>query len=122
MQNNITPGQEEKREEEEKKRFLQKNNDIYNTRIATSNIKANYNAFTMYLWIKYWEEKEIKKLISLVKGKLICGEILFLHLKFNTEFTIICPYWRKSKGRPGSKSCIVVVSFIHTCKIIGEGW
>ena len=45
---------------------------------------------------------------------LICGEILFLHimsskflhLEFNTEFTIICPYWRERIGKPRSKSCI----------------
>ena len=43
-------------------------------------------------------------------------------MKFNTEFTIICSYWRTSIGRPGSKSCIVLVPFIDSCKIIGEGW
>ena len=46
----------------------------------------------------------------------------FCTLKFDTEFTIICPYWRESIGRPRSKSCIVLVPFIDSCKIIGEGW
>ena len=34
---------------------------------------------------------------------------------------MICPYWRESIGRPRSKSCIVLVQFIDSCKIIGEG-
>ena len=38
----ISPGQEE---EEKKIKFLQKNNDIYKTRIVTSNSKAIYNVF-----------------------------------------------------------------------------
>ena len=42
---------------------------------------------------------------------------VFPTLKFNTEFTIICPYWRESIGRPRSKSCIVLVPFIDSCKI-----
>ena len=42
--------------------------------------------------------------------------------KFNTEFTIICRYYRKSIGRPGGKSCIILVPFIDRCEIIGEGW
>ena len=33
-------------------------------------------------------------------------------MKFNTEFAIICPYWRKGIGRPGSKSCIVLVPLL----------
>ena len=40
LQTNMTPGQEEK-EEENKKIILTKNNDIYNTRIVTSNIMFN---------------------------------------------------------------------------------
>ena len=33
----------------------------------------------------------------------------FCTLRFNTEFTIICPYWRESIGTPGSKSCTCAV-------------
>jgi len=29
---------------------------------------------------------------------------------------------RKNKGRLGGKSCIVLVTFIDSCEIIGEGW
>ena len=43
-------------------------------------------------------------------------------MKFNTEFTIICPYWRKSIGRLGSKFCIAFLPFIDSCKIFEEGW
>ena len=41
------------------------------------------------------------------------------------EFQIFAPrnlILRKSKGRPGSKSCIVLVTFIDSCEIIREGW
>ena len=44
----------------------------------------------------------------------------FLNLKFNIEFTITCPYERKSIGRPGSKSCVILVPFIDRCGIIGH--
>ena len=37
------------------------------------------------------------------------NEFQICTLKFNTEFTIICPYWKKNTGRPGSKSCTVLV-------------
>ena len=48
------------------------------------------------------------------------NEFQICTLKFNTKFTIICPYLRKSKGRPGSKSCIVLVTFIDKAILHGN--
>ena len=94
--------------------------------LYVNDFNNSYNQHDFHLFADdsnlFYAHKSLKELETTVNNVNFCT------LKFNTEFTIhvhvICPYWRESIGRPRSKSCIVPVPFIDSCKIhvIGEGW